>query len=140
MDASAVLSQLVVGQGLRHVGLEDAGSALQVRTGDLAQVVDTSAVLSQLVVGRGLRHVGFEDVGSALQVRSGDFGLVELGLAVLDLAVVICLLLLQGHNHLVDHADDILEADLLAVEGKLKVHTLSSAKCKSQTEVKLKSN
>mmetsp|Transcript_142444 Transcript_142444/g.455311 ORF Transcript_142444/g.455311 Transcript_142444/m.455311 type:complete len:322 (-) Transcript_142444:899-1864(-) len=94
--------------GLGH-GLVQLGDALEQGRDLLRGCRD--ALLRLFEDGLEVRQLTLQ--GLFLVVR-----LVELNTAVLLLALVIYLLLLQGLDELVDHRDDLLEANLLAAQGE----------------------
>merc|ERR1719313_1013886 len=63
-----------------------------------------------------LGDLGLEAADTALQVLLRVLRGVELGRAPLEVRVVVLLLLAELRDQLVDHLDDLLEADLLAAE------------------------
>mmetsp|Transcript_30687 Transcript_30687/g.82162 ORF Transcript_30687/g.82162 Transcript_30687/m.82162 type:complete len:375 (+) Transcript_30687:3-1127(+) len=110
----------VVGHQLLVVGilllplLRRGGHLLVQRLDGGRELRDLLGGSGDALLGRRDARLGVGDVlleGLLLVVRG-----VQFSAAVLLLAVVVLLLLLQGRNHLVDHGDDLLEADLLAAQ------------------------
>ena len=82
-------------------------------------IIYTSYIMYVLEGGDALVGVGDRGLGvldGLLELLLLVLGHVELRAAVLLLVLVVHLLLLEGHDQIVDQLDDLLEADLLASE------------------------